>query len=115
MREQHLIIDWSNAFSEDDMVKQIENVGLQHIETIIMPIYPVKNNKTGEEQTLNMTIANYEQWRKDNPDWDKDWSKGCASAQEVGDWQNKLISRNPGCNDVLSKASKAPGSRVKKI
>lgn len=34
MREQHLIIDWSNAFSEDDMVKQIENVGLQHIETI---------------------------------------------------------------------------------
>ena len=40
-----------------------------------MPIYPVKNNKTGEEQTLNMTIANYEQWRKDNPDWDKDWSK----------------------------------------
>ena len=26
-----------------------------------MPIYPVKNNKTGEEQTLNMTIAAYEQ------------------------------------------------------
>ncbi len=62
-----------------------------------------------------MTIANYEQWRKDNPDWDKDWSKGCASAQEVGDWQNKLISRNPGWNDVLGKAAKAPGSTVKKI
>ena len=80
-----------------------------------MPIYPVKNSKTGEEQTLNMTIANYEQWRKDNPDWDKDWSKGCASAQEVGDWQNKLISRNPGWNNVLAKAAKAPGSTVKKI
>jgi hypothetical protein len=75
-----------------------------------MPIYPVKNSKTGEEQTLNMTIANYEQWRKDNPDWDKDWSKGCASAQEVGDWQNKLISRNPGWNDVLGKAAKAPAN-----
>ena len=37
------------------------------------------------------------------------------SAQEVGDWQNKLISRNPGWNDVLAKASKAPGSRVKKL
>ena len=41
-----------------------------------MPIYPVRHKETGEEQTLNMTIANYEQWRKDNPDWDKDWSKG---------------------------------------
>ena len=60
-----------------------------------MPSYPVKNSKTGEEKELNMNIANYEQWRKDNPDWDKDWSKGCASSQEVGDWQNKLISRNP--------------------
>jgi hypothetical protein len=26
-----------------------------------------------------------------------------------------LISRNPGWNDVLGKASQAPGSRVKKI
>ena len=80
-----------------------------------MPTYPVKNNKTGEEKELSMTIADYEQWRKDNPDWDKDWSKGCAASQEVGDWQNKLISRNPGWNDVLGKAAQAPGSRVKKI
>ena len=49
-----------------------------------MPVYPVKNNKTGEEQTLNMTIAQYEQWRKDNPDWDKDWSKGCIRS---GSWR----------------------------
>ena len=75
----------------------------------------VKNNKTGEEKELNLTIASYEQWRKDNPDWDKDWSKGCASAQEVGDWQNKLVDQNPGWNDVLGKAAQAPGSRVKKI
>ncbi len=45
----------------------------------------------------------------------RDWSKGCAASQEVGDWQNKLISRNPGWNDVLAKAAKAPGSTVKKI
>ena len=44
-----------------------------------MPIYPVINNKTGEKKELNLTIANYEQWRKDNPDWDKDWNAGCAS------------------------------------
>jgi hypothetical protein len=80
-----------------------------------MPIYPVVNLKTGETQELCMTIANYEQWRKDNPDWDKDWSQGCASPGEVGEWKNKLISRNPGWNEVLSRAQKMPGSIVKKI
>ena len=78
-----------------------------------MPTYPVKNLKTGETQELVMTVASYEQWRKDNPDWDKDWSQGCASPGEVGDWQNKLIQKNPGWNDVLHRASKMPGSVVK--
>jgi hypothetical protein len=80
-----------------------------------MPTYPVKNLKTGEEQELHMSVKDYEAWRKENPDWDKDWSKGCAAAQEVGDWQNKLISKNPGWNDVLRKAGKAPGSNVKTL
>lgn len=80
-----------------------------------MPTYPVKNLKTGEEQELSMSVKDYEAWRKENPDWDKDWSKGCAAAQEVGDWQNKLISKNPGWNDVLRKAGKAPGSNVKTL
>ena len=80
-----------------------------------MPVYPVVNLETGETKELNMTIANYEQWRKDNPEWDKDWSQGCASPGEVGDWQNKLVSRNPGWNDVLGRAQKMPGSVVKKI
>ena len=56
-----------------------------------MPQYDVKNLKTGETKQLNLTIASYEQWRKDNPDWDKDWQAGIASAvREVGDYQNKL-------------------------
>ena len=80
-----------------------------------MPTYPVKNLKTGEEQELSMSVKDYEAWRKENPDWDKDWSKGCAASQEVGDWQNKLISKNPGWNDVLRKAGKAPGSNVKTL
>ena len=56
-----------------------------------MPTYPVINQVTGETKTLNLTMKNYEQWRKDNPDWDKDWSQGCAGVGEVGDWQKKLI------------------------
>lgn len=80
-----------------------------------MPTYPVINLETGETQELIMSVKDYEQWRKDNPNWDKDWSQGCASVGEVGEWKDKLISRNPGWNDVLHKASKAPGSTVKKL
>jgi hypothetical protein len=78
-----------------------------------MPIYPVKNLKTGETQELTMSLSDYENWRKENPDWDKDWSAGVAGVGEVGDWQNKLIQKHPGWNDVLHRASKMPGSRVK--
>ena len=40
-----------------------------------MPIYAVKNLKTGETQEFMKTLAEYEEWKKENPDWDKDWSK----------------------------------------
>ena len=80
-----------------------------------MPLYPVVNLKTREKKDLHMLVEEYEKWRKENPDWDKDWSKGCAAAQEVGEWKDKLVAKNPGWNDVLKKAAKAPGSRVKPI
>ena len=41
-----------------------------------MPIYPVINKNTQEKQELNMSLKDYEQWREDNPEWDKDWSAG---------------------------------------
>lgn len=77
-----------------------------------MPTYPVKNTKTGEEKELSMTMKEYSDWRDANPDWDKDWSKGCAGAGEVGDWRNKL---DGGWNEVLDRASKQPGSTVRKF
>jgi hypothetical protein len=43
-----------------------------------MPTYPVINTNTGDKQELYMTMKEYEQWRKDNPEWDKDWSAGCG-------------------------------------
>ena len=49
-----------------------------------MPTYPVKNLKTGEQKELYMTMKEYMTWKEENPDWDKDWSKGCAGAGEVG-------------------------------
>ena len=80
-----------------------------------MPTYPVVNKETGEKKQLSMSMIKYDEWRKENPDWDKDWSEGCAGIGEVGEWRDKLITKNPSWNDVLYKASKSPGSTVKKI
>ena len=80
-----------------------------------MPTYPLKNLKTGETKTLSMTMQKYDQWKKENPDWDKDWSAGVAGIGEVGEWADTLKRTHPGWNDVLHKASQAPGSKVTPI
>ena len=80
-----------------------------------MPTYPVIHKETGEKKELSMTMVEYSTWRDDNPKWDRDWSEGFAGLGEVGEWKDKLITKNPGWNDVLHKASKSPGSRVTKI
>ena len=77
-----------------------------------MPTYPVKNLKTEEKKELSMTMKEYEQWRKDNPEWDSDWSEGCASSQEMFKWTGEAASS--GWNAVLDRASKQPGSIVRK-
>ena len=71
-----------------------------------MPTYPVKNLKTGEEKELSMSMKSYDTWRKENPDWDKDWSKGVAGVGEVGDFRDKLRAKHPGWNEVLKKTKK---------
>ena len=71
-----------------------------------MPTYPVKNLNTGEEKELSMTMAAYDEWRKENPDWDKDWSKGCAGSGEVGDWRDKMSKTHPGWKDVMGQVKK---------
>ena len=82
-----------------------------------MPTYPVINVETGEQKEVTMSFTVWDQWLEDNPGWIRDWSDPSTTpmATEVGDWRNKLVSRNPGWNEVLNKASKAPGSKVKKI
>ena len=37
-----------------------------------MPTYPVINKETGEKKELSMSMIKYDEWRKENPDWDKD-------------------------------------------
>ncbi len=76
-----------------------------------MPTYPIKNMKTGETKELSMTMKEYDEWRKKNPDWDKDWSQGAAgTVSGTGDVYSRT---DGGWNEVLSKVAQVPGSRVK--
>ena len=80
-----------------------------------MPTYTVIHKETGEQKELSMTMSAYGEWKEENPDWDKDWQAGVACVGEVGEVYDKLKKHHPGWNDVLHKASKMPGSRVKPL
>ena len=80
-----------------------------------MPTYPVINKESGEKKELSMTMKAYDEWRKENPEGDKDWMAGVAGVGEVGEVYDKLKKSHPGWNDVLYKASKAPRSTVRPI
>ena len=66
-----------------------------------MPTYPVKNLKTGEQKEIRMSMLEYDQWRKDNPDWDRNWNEGCASEM----YGNPKMS--DGFKEVMSKVQSA--------
>jgi|TARA_B100000085_G_C18344937_1_gene431925 hypothetical protein len=77
-----------------------------------MPTYPVINKENKETKVLVMTMKEYDQWRKDNPDWDRDWSQGCAGQSTEFKWTGEA--RSSGWNEVLDRASKQPGANVTK-
>lgn len=80
-----------------------------------MAIYPIINKTTGEKKVIEMSVHDIQEWYKDNPEWQRDWSEGCAATAESGEWMDKLVKSKPGWNDVLTKASQVPGSKVKPI
>ena len=49
---------------------------------------------------------------QDNPEWDKDWQAGVAASQEMFKWTGEA--RSSGWNEVLDRASRQPGSTVRK-
>ena len=82
-----------------------------------MATYPVIHKETGEQKEVKMSVHDWDQWKIDNPDWTRDFSdpSTCPGVGEVGEWKDKLVAKNPGWNDVLGRAQKMPGSKVKKI
>ena len=81
-----------------------------------MATYPVKNTNTGETKEVVMSVHDWDQWKIDNPDWDRYFTPdNSPGVGEVGEWKDKLRKSKPGWNDVLRRAGKVAGSRVKKI
>ena len=81
-----------------------------------MATYPVVNTKTGEQKDVVMSVHDWDQWKIDNPDWERYYTPDNApGVGEVGEWKDKLRKSKPGWNDVLRKAQRAPGSGVKTL
>lgn len=76
-----------------------------------MAIYPIIHKETGEKKEIEVSVHEIQDWYKNNPQWKRDWSQGCASAAEVGEWKDKLSKRYPGWNDVLKTVKKAGASQ----
>jgi len=70
-----------------------------------MATYPVINKVTGEQKQVSMSIHDWDQWKTDNPDWDRDWSDPStlpgASADGIGDWREKMGKTHPGWADIM--------------
>ena len=82
-----------------------------------MATYPIINKETGEQKEVVLSVHEWTKWCDDNPEWTRDWSDPSTApmATDVGEWRDKLVARNPGWNQILSRAQKMPGSKVSKI
>ena len=77
-----------------------------------MATYPVVNQQTGEQKEVVMSVHAWDQWKTDNPDWIRDFSDPSTMpglGVEVGEWQDKLVNKNPGRGEVLNRAEKSGG------
>lgn len=79
-----------------------------------LPTYRFENTETSEIFEKWMLMADKEPYLKENPHI-KPLIPTQMNVGEVGEWKDRLIKSKPGWNDVLTKASQAPGSHVKKI
>ena len=58
-----------------------------------------------------MSIHVWDQWKDDNPNWERYFTaENCpALGVEVCEWRDKLVNKNPGWGEVLKKSEKAGG------
>ena len=79
-----------------------------------MATYPVKHKETGETKDVRMSVHDWDQWKEDNPDWERYYTpENPPGVGEVGEWKDKLRKSKPGWNEVLSRAQKTGRNRQK--
>jgi len=68
-----------------------------------MATYPVINKVTGEQKEVVLSVHDWDQWKIDNPDWDRDWSDPSTApmAAEMGDFRDKMSKTHPGWADIM--------------
>ena len=76
-----------------------------------MATYPDINKETGEQKEVSMSVHDWDQWKTDNPDWQRYFTPENSTSLgiEVGEWRDKLVNKNPGWGEVLQKADKSGG------
>ena len=75
-----------------------------------MATYPVVHKETGEQKEVKMSVHEWDQWKEDNPDWERDYSDPSTlpgMGVEVGDWRAQLMTKKPGWKTVMNKVKKA--------
>ena len=64
-----------------------------------MATYPVVNTKTGEQKDVVMSVHDWDQWKIDNPDWERYYTpENAPCVGKLGDWKDKLRKSKPGWN-----------------
>jgi|TARA_A100001515_G_scaffold107273_1_gene88064 hypothetical protein len=80
-----------------------------------MATYPVVNNQTGERKEVVMSVMDWDQWKIDNPDWDRDYSDPSTvpgmGIESVGEWQDRLDKKHPSWKQILKSSEKSAGIR----
>ena len=78
-----------------------------------MATYPVVHKETGEQKEVVMSVHDWSQWCKDNPEWARDWSDPSTApmATDVGEWRDKLYNKHPGWKEVVKKSAKSAASK----
>jgi hypothetical protein len=80
-----------------------------------LPTYPIINTKTGEQKEVTLSVTEWEIFKKENPDFIRDWSDPSTAPNgiaEPGEWKDKLNKKHPSWNEVLKKANKSAGSKT---
>lgn len=81
-----------------------------------MATYPVINKETGEQKDVRISVHDWDQWKTDNPEWDRDWSdpSTCPASGEVGEWRDKMAKTHPGWKDIMKNKviPKAPRNKT---